>query len=78
MKKTISEKIRDLREDSDLRQEDVAQYLGIKQKMYSRYENNETALPLRHLIRLCQLYHVSSDYILGLSSEKQPYKKIKK
>ena len=59
-------RIRDLREDHDLTQEQVAQILGTSQTMYARYERGANELPFRHLIKLCRYYHVSSDYILGL------------
>ena len=57
--------IRDLREDSDLTQAQVAEYLGTSQTMYARYERGANELPIRHLMKLCDLYNVSSDYILG-------------
>lgn len=60
-------RIRDLREDHDYTQEFVAKYLGTSQTMYARYERAANALPIHHLIRLCGLYRVSADYILGLS-----------
>ena len=59
--------IRDLREDSDFTQEYVANYLGTSQTMYARYERGANEIPVRHIIKLCELYHVSADYILGLS-----------
>lgn len=62
--------IRDLREDADLTQEQVAQTLGTSQTMYARYERGANELPIHHLLTLCRLYGVSSDYILGLSKEK--------
>lgn len=65
-------RIRDLREDSDLTQTQVAEMLGTSQTMYARYERGANELPLRHLIMLCELYHVSSDYILGLSDVREP------
>lgn len=58
-------RIRDLREDSDLTQAQVAEYLGTSQTMYARYERGANELPIRHLMKLCDLYKVSSDYILG-------------
>lgn len=58
-------RIRDLREDSDLTQAQVAEYLGTSQTMYARYERGANELPIRHLMKLCDLYNVSSDYILG-------------
>lgn len=67
MNNNYMEKFRNLREDSDYTQQYVASYLGISQTMYARYERNANELPIRHLIKLCQLYHVSADYILGLN-----------
>lgn len=64
-------KIRDLREDHDMTQQQVADYLGTSQTMYARYERGANELPIRHLLSLCRLYHVSSDYILGISQESQ-------
>ena len=58
--------IRDLREDNDLTQREVAEYLGTSQTMYARYERGANELPIHHLISLCSLYKVSSDYILGI------------
>ena len=64
-------RIRALREDSDYTQEYVASFLGTSQTMYARYERGANELPIHHLIQLCKLYNVSSDYILGLSSSKR-------
>lgn len=58
-------RIRDLREDNDLTQAQVAEYLGTSQTMYARYERGANELPIRHLMKLCDLYNVSSDYMLG-------------
>lgn len=63
-------RIRDLREDSDLTQAQVAEYLGTSQTMYARYERDANELPIRHLMKLCDLYNVSSDYILGRTENK--------
>jgi len=63
-------RLRDLREDSDYTQEYVASVLGTSQTMYARYERGANELPIHHLITLCKLYKVSSDYILGLSNSK--------
>lgn len=62
--------MRDLREDSDLTQQGVADFLGTSQTMYARYERGENELPIRHLLRLCELYGVSSDYLLGITDKK--------
>ncbi len=61
--------IRELREDNDLTQSEVAKVLGTTQQVYSRYENGENELPIRHLISLCKFYKVSADYILCLDVE---------
>ena len=57
--------MRDLREDSDLTQQQVAEILGTSQTMYARYERGANELPIRHLIRLADYYHVTTDYISG-------------
>jgi transcriptional regulator with XRE-family HTH domain len=59
-------KIRDLREDHDKTQQEIADVLGTSQTMYARYERGANELPVRHLITLCEYYKVSADYILGL------------
>lgn len=61
--------LRNLREDNDLTQQQVAEYLGTSQTMYARYEREASELPLRHFIRLCQLYNISADMVLGLSRD---------
>lgn len=61
---------RDLREDKDLTQEEIAKVLGTSQTMYARYERGANELPLRHLKALCVFYKVSADYILGLTDIK--------
>ncbi|MCM1544474.1 MAG: helix-turn-helix domain-containing protein [Ruminococcus sp.] len=66
MNKTYIDIIRELREDRDLTQKDLAAILGTTQQVYSRYEKGENELPLRHLITLCKFYKVSADYILCL------------
>lgn len=63
-------RMKDLREDSDFTQEFVAHYLGTSQTMYARYERGANEMPVRHLLKLCELYKVSADYLLGLSNQK--------
>lgn len=58
--------LRDLREDHDLTQKDVAKILNLDQSYYAKYENGRHPLPIQHLKTLCLFYHVSADYILGL------------
>ena len=67
-------RIRDLREDSDLTQKELAAYLHIKQNTYSQYENGQRQLPINVLIALAKYYKTSTDYILGLTDERKPYK----
>lgn len=67
---TYSKILRDLREDNDLTQTQVAEYLGTSQTMYARYERGANELPIRHLLKLCDLYKVSSDFILGKTDKK--------
>lgn len=59
------ERLRALREDNDLTQTQVADFLGTSQTMYARYERGANELPIRHLIALCEFYNVSADYLLG-------------
>ncbi len=61
--------MRDLREDADMTQQQVAEYLGTSQTMYARYERGANELPIRHLQALCRLYHVTADYLLGIQEE---------
>lgn len=65
--------IRDLREDHDLKQQDLADYLNTTQKTYSRYETGERNIPTEVLIELANYYSVSVDYLLDLTSHKEPY-----
>jgi len=67
-------RIKDLREDADLTQQQIAEYLHIKQNTYSQYENGHRQLPLELLVSLAKYYHTSTDYILGLTEEKKPYR----
>ena len=68
---TYQKRIRDLREDHDKTQRNIAEVLGTSQTMYARYERGSNEMPSRHLIALCRYYHVSADYILGLSNQKK-------
>ena len=67
-------RIRDLREDHDLTQKDVAKLLHIKQNTYSQYETGQRQIPLNVLVALAKFYGTSTDYILGLTEERKPYK----
>lgn len=67
--KKYNDIIRELREDRDLPQKELAHVLGTTQQVYSRYEKGENEIPVRHIITLCKYYGVSADYILGLKYE---------
>ncbi len=67
------QRLRDLREDSDLRQQDIAELLQITQTVYSRYERGFQTIPVLHLLKLADFYHTSTDYILGRTNERRPY-----
>jgi len=72
--KSYVERIRELREDNDLRQQDVAKVLQTTQQVYSRYEKGTNEIPVRHLITLARYYGVSLDYIAGETDIKLRYK----
>ncbi len=75
MTKTYWERIRELREDRDLTQTQIADILQINQTVYSRYEGGRAKMPIHHLITLARYYNTSTDYILGLTNEPNPYPK---
>ena len=62
-------RLRDLREDNDKTQQEIADILGTSQTMYARYERGANELPIRHLVTLCRYYDVSADFILGLDNK---------
>ena len=66
-------RIRDLREDHDLLQKDLAQLLQCTQVCYSNYETGKRDIPTETLIRLAEFYHTSIDYLLGRTDRKEPY-----
>lgn len=59
-------RIRDLREDNDKTQREIAEFLNMKPQQYARYESGEREIPLHHLITLAKFYNVSLDYLAGL------------
>ena len=67
------QRIRDMREDRDLSQNEIAQYLNIKQNTYSRYETNDRAIPLDVMDQLADFYNTSVDYLMGRTDEPRPY-----
>lgn len=70
-------RLKDLREDSDLTQKEVAEMLHIRQNTYSQYENGQRQVPIECLILLSNFYKVSVDYILGLTDVKTQYPRKK-
>lgn len=65
------ERIRDLREDNDLNQKDLASYLSVDQSTYSDYENGRINVPVDMLIKIAEYYNVSLDYLVGRSNTKE-------
>ena len=66
-------RIRDLREDADLKQRQIATSLMCDQSLYSKYEREERALPLSLAVQLAEYYNVSVDYLVGVTNVKAPY-----
>ena len=71
-------RIRDLRGDADLRQQDLADYLECTQVSYSHYELGKRDIPTEVLVRLARFYKTSTDYLLGLTDERRPYPPVKR
>ena len=67
------ERIRNLREDADLTQATVGKHINVPQRAYAYYESGERMIPPQVLVALAQFYHVSVDYLLGLTDQKSPY-----
>ena len=70
------QRLKDLREDKDIYQKEVAKLLNISQQYYSEYENGKRPIPVEYLIKLAKFYNTSIDYIVGLTNEFKPYKRI--
>ena len=71
--KNMFVRIRDLREDNDLTQREIAEYLFCDQSLYSKYERGLRDVPVEIIIQLAKYYNTSTDYILGLTDCKTPY-----
>ena len=71
----VYQRIRDLREDNDLMQEDIAKLLNCTQACYSNYENGKRDIPSEVWCKLADFYNVSTDYLLGRTNIKEPYPK---
>ena len=63
------QRLRDMREDFDLKQQNIADLLGIQQTVYSRYERGARTIPLEHLLKLAELYNVSLDFLTGRTND---------
>lgn len=72
----LIKRIRDLREDHDLTQKDVAEFLKISPHTYGNYELGIRGIPLEYLIELAGFYKTSVDYLLGITNQKKPYPRI--
>ena len=70
-------RLKDLREDKDMTQKEIASLLKITQQQYSLYENSIRLIPVDKIICLAKYYNPSTDYILGLTNDKKPYREIK-
>ena len=71
------ERLRDMREDRDLYQSDIAKILNVSQQTYSRYENDDISIDRDSLIKLALFYNTSVDYLLELTDERKPYPRKK-
>ena len=69
-------RLRDLREDHDMSQAEVAEFLGIHRQQYYRYEIGYREIPVHMVVRLAHLYKTSADYILGMTNNPKPYNDI--
>ena len=71
------EKLKDIREDRDLFQKDIAKILNVSQQTYSRYESGEISIDKNSLIKLALFYNTSVDFLLDLTDERKPYPRKK-
>lgn len=70
-------RIRDMREDQDISQQQIANYLMCDQSLYSKYERGERTVPLEIMVKLADYYHTSIDYLVGITDQKAPYPRSK-
>lgn len=68
----MNNRLRDLRQDADLNQTEVAKFLGMSQTGYSKYETGENDIPTQVIIKLAKFYSTSADYILGITGNRSP------
>lgn len=72
-----TQRLKELREDNDQKQEGIAIVLDISRQQYQLYESGKRKLPIDHLMKLCKFYKVSADYILGFTNNPEPNWNIK-
>ena len=72
------QRLKEIREDKDLYQKDIAKILNIPQQNYSRYELGIISMPIEKYAKLAEYYDTSIDYLIGLTNERKAYPKIKK
>lgn len=71
----LAKRLRDIREDRDLSQKEIATLLNTSQGYYSKYELGKREMPLHHLKTLCKFYNITADYFLGFTKEPKPLSK---
>lgn len=69
-------RLKDIREDKNLTQKEIAEFLNMKQQQYSRYENGTNEIPFEYIIKLAKFYNVSIDYLAELTNDPTPYKRL--
>ena len=69
------ERLKEIREDKDYKQSDIAKVLNTTQQQYSKYELGLQVIPVERLVKLAKLYNTSVDYLIGLTNERKPYSK---
>ena len=69
------ERLKEIREDKDYKQSDIAKVLNTTQQQYSKYEFGLQVIPVERLVKLAKFYNTSVDYLIGLNNERKPYPK---
>lgn len=69
------ERLKEIREDEDYKQSDIAKVLNTTQQQYSKYELGLQVIPVERLVKLAKFYNTSVDYLIGLTNERKPYPK---
>lgn len=69
------ERLKEIREDKDYKQSDIAKVLNTTQQQYSKYELSLQVIPVERLVKLAKFYNISVDYLIGLTNERKPYPK---